>query len=44
MGLSIQVACHPEAALLFGSRRISAVGPQTLQRTINYRDASLRSA
>jgi hypothetical protein len=44
MGLSIQVVCHPEAANLFGGRRITAVSPETLSRTINYRDASLRSA
>jgi len=44
MGLSIQVVCHPEAALLFGGRRICAVSPETLQRMTNYRDASLRSA
>ena len=35
MGLSIHVVCHPEAAKLFGGRRISAVAgsPNSLRTT-----------
>jgi hypothetical protein len=42
--LKIDVTCHPEVAMLFGGRRISAVALRIQQVRTNCRDASLRSA